>query len=48
MQPSAVGDPVPALPLFLDPDWYVTIPLEDTYRSAWPEVPPFWQRVLEG
>lgn len=45
----AVGQPVPAMPLFLTADEeYVTVPLEETYQAAWPDVPKVWREVLEG
>jgi hypothetical protein len=41
--------PVPAMPLFLTADEeYVTLPLEDTYQSAWPDVPKVLREVLEA
>ena len=43
----AVGDVLPEMPLFLDPDTYVLVPLEATYRSAWEAVPLLWRDVLE-
>lgn len=43
----AVGDPVPAMPLFLTPERYVTVPLEQAYQAAWPDVPRVWRQVLE-
>lgn len=49
VQPFAVGEPVPAMPLFLTADEeYVTLPLEDTYQAAYPEVPKVWRDVLEA
>lgn len=44
----AVGDSLPDMPLFLEPDQAVTIPLEDTYDAAYVEVPQRWRRVLTG
>ena len=35
----AVGDPLPDAPLFLEPGWYVNVPLEQTYMTSW-EVAP--------
>ena len=43
----AVGDVLPDMPLFLDPDTYVNVPLEATDRSAWEAVPLPWRRELE-
>jgi hypothetical protein len=34
IQPAAVGDPLPDMPLFLAPGLYVNIPLEPTYAAA--------------
>jgi hypothetical protein len=35
VDPVAVGDNLPDVPLFLAPGWYVNIPLEQTYRRSW-------------
>jgi hypothetical protein len=48
LEPVAVGDPLPAMPLFLKPEAYVLVPLEQTYQEAWQGLPRRWQRVLEG
>jgi hypothetical protein len=42
----AVGAPLPDMPLFLSPEFYVLLPLEKTYQSAWEAVPSFWRDVL--
>jgi hypothetical protein len=34
VRPAAVGDPLPDVPLFLEPGFYVTVPLEATYAAA--------------
>jgi hypothetical protein len=34
------------MPLFLTPDFYVPVPLEQTYQSAWEAMPAFWRDVL--
>ena len=47
VEPVAVADALPDMPLFLDPDYYVRVPLEATYRAAWEAVPLRWRRVLE-
>lgn len=47
VEPFAVGDSLPDMPLFLQPDGHVLVPLEATYQAAWRGVPRFWQRVLE-
>ena len=48
VQAFSVGEAVPAMPLFLEPELYVTLPLEETYAAAWPDVPKVWRDVLEG
>jgi hypothetical protein len=39
VEPLAVGDCLPATPLFLAPGWYVNVPLDATYVTSW-EVTP--------
>ncbi|HEX5447140.1 MAG TPA: hypothetical protein VFW87_25210 [Pirellulales bacterium] len=36
------------MPLFLEPGFYVNVPLEATYLAAWRGMPKRWQRVLEA
>lgn len=48
VEPLAVGDPIPDMPLFLTPDFYVQTPLEVTYQSAWQTMPEFWRDALDG
>lgn len=43
----AVGDRLPDMPLYLEPDGYVLVPLEATYEAAWEAVPRRWRAVLE-
>jgi hypothetical protein len=43
----AVGEPLPDMPLYLDPHGYVLVPLEATYQAAWQAVPRRWRAVLE-
>ncbi|HJT76858.1 MAG TPA: DUF4058 domain-containing protein [Gemmataceae bacterium] len=47
IEPVAVGDTLPDMPLFLEPGFYVPVPLEATYRAAWDAVPKRWREVLE-
>ena len=47
IEPVAVGDVLPDMPLFLEPGVYVSVPLEATYQAAWRGMPKRWQRVLE-
>ncbi len=46
LEPVAVGDTLPDMPVFLTPEVYVPLPLEATYQSAWEAVPSVWQEVL--
>jgi hypothetical protein len=46
IEPVAVGDVLPEMPLFLTPDVYVPVPLEATYQSSWEAVPAFWRDAL--
>lgn len=46
IEPVAVGDALPEMPLFLTPDVYVPVPLEPTYQSAWEGMPAYWRDVL--
>jgi hypothetical protein len=48
VQPSAVGEALPDMPLFLRAEGYIHVPLEVTYQTAWQSVPRRWQRVLEA
>lgn len=42
-----VGDPLPEMPLFLKPGYYVSVPLETTYQSAWNVFPAALKGLLE-
>jgi hypothetical protein len=48
LEPVAVGDALPDMPLFLTPELYVAVPLEATYQSAWEGMPEYWRAVLTG
>ena len=39
VEPIAVGDALPAMPLFLWSDRYINVDLEQTYQSAWEVYP---------
>jgi hypothetical protein len=43
----AVGEPLPDMPLFLEPDGCVMVPLEATYAAAFAVMPRRWAEVLE-
>jgi len=48
VEPTAVGLVPPDMPLFLQPGWYVDVPLERTYMAAYRSVPRVWRDVIEG
>jgi len=48
VEPLAVGVTLPDMPLFLDPEWYVNVPLEETYATAYRGVPRRWREVVEA
>jgi hypothetical protein len=39
VEPIAVGEPLPDMPLFLDGEAYIVLPLEETYRATWDVLP---------
>ena len=47
IEPVAVGVELPAMPLFLEPEFYVPVPLEATYQAAFDAVPKRWRDELE-
>jgi hypothetical protein len=47
VEPVAVGEALPEMPLFLEPGAHVLVPLEESYQSAFAAVPRRWRRVLE-
>jgi hypothetical protein len=48
VDPLAVGDTLPDVPLFLDAEHYVSVPLEATYMAAWQTFPAEWRNVITG
>jgi hypothetical protein len=48
VEPVAVGDVLPDLPLFLKPEFYVPAPLETTYQTTWQLFPAPLKGLLEG
>ena len=48
VEPVAVGDRLPEMPLFLVEDWYVNVPLEQTYQATWDVLPGVLRRLLES
>jgi hypothetical protein len=43
----AVGGELPTMPLFLDPERYVALPVEPTYVAAFRGTPEYWRNELE-
>jgi len=48
LEHPAVGEEVPALPLFLASERYVHLALGPSYAAAYRGMPAFWRDVLEG
>lgn len=48
VEPVAVGDDLPALPIFLTEDEYIPAPLEETYRASWADFPADFKESLEA
>ncbi len=48
VEPIRVGSALIDMPLFLTPDHYIPVPLEDTYQGAWSGVPRRWRQVIES
>ncbi len=48
VEPVMVGDPLLDMPLFLDPELYINLPLERTYCAAYEGVPRFYRAILEA
>lgn len=48
METIAVGERLPDMPLFLESDGHVMVPLEATYLAAWDAFPARWRRVVAG
>ena len=43
-----IGDPLPEMPLFLKPGFYVSVPLDATYQTAWAAFPTVLKGLLES
>lgn len=48
VEPAAVGDPLPDMPVFLTGERYVPCPLEATYQTAWEQFPAPLKGPLES
>ena len=47
LEPIAVGDTLPAMPLFLNAWYHIQVPLESTYQAAWDAGPAEFRRAVE-
>ena len=43
----AVGDAIPDMPLFLDPGYYINIPLQSTYDAAFHGMPGYLRKEMK-
>ena len=48
VEPVAVGDELPGLPIFLTDLDYIPAPLEETYRASWAVFPADFKELLEA
>ncbi|HSZ59881.1 MAG TPA: DUF4058 family protein [Tepidisphaeraceae bacterium] len=48
VEPVAVGDALPSLPIFLDRGTYVPAPLESSYQTTWSKCPAVVKEVVQG
>jgi hypothetical protein len=42
-----LGEPLPAMPLFIAPGAHILVPLEETYMRAWTDTPKAVRRLVE-
>jgi hypothetical protein len=48
VEPIAVGNPLPDMPLFLDREEHVFVPLEETYQTTWNVLPVEIRKLFES
>jgi hypothetical protein len=48
VEPVAIGDVLPDMPLYLEPDRYVPVPLEWTYQTTWAVCPAELKEAVLG
>jgi hypothetical protein len=48
VEPVAVGDSLPEMPIFLEPGTYVPAPLESTYQTTWDKCPDAIREIVES
>lgn len=46
IEPIAVGDDLPDMPLFVEPEHHVLVPLDATYQAAFAGMPRRWRDVV--
>jgi hypothetical protein len=47
VEPLALGQPLPDMPLFLDEEFYVYVPLEEAYQTTWAVLPKEIRSLVE-
>jgi hypothetical protein len=47
VEPVGVGDRLPDMPAYIDPEEYVPVPLEATYQAAWANCPADLRELVE-
>lgn len=48
VQPLAIGEALIDMPLYLEPNGYVLVPLENTYARAFDALPKRWRNVVDA
>jgi hypothetical protein len=48
VEPLAVGQVLPEMPLFLEVGMHIQVPLEAIYQAAWAGTPAIYQKILEA
>lgn len=48
IEPMGVGEPIPEMPLFLDVELHIPVPLEKTYETAWSASPQALRAAVEN
>lgn len=48
VEPVAVGEPLPSIPIFLEPGRYLPAPLEVSYQETWDRCPEALQQAVIG
>jgi len=47
IEPLAVGDELPEMPIFLTDEMYILAPLDSTYRTSWAAFPDDYKELVE-